>query len=243
MKRLKILGSIVILLSLLSCKSPTDNVKLVIGTDIIKYTAMLNVRDAHSGEPAPADATITILGSAAPNIYEMSGKKNILLAAGMVTIGLRPEIVPAADQPISVTVEITAPGYNKTTKEVTFTSTQKQQVIDINITKLGSGTPPVLPTPEPIYNEVSINFTGTCPDRPEFQVKPSVYLYFRKLNSGTPFQYLGYMDKGNIRTKLLALNESYEFQIVYGGNVYKVSQKIEQPSYDLVIEMPGACDL
>ncbi len=232
-----------LMLAFFSCKKPTENIKLVVDTDIIKYTAMLNVRDAHTGDAAPADATITIIGEAAPNVYELSGKKNIKLAAGMVTIGLHPNIVPTADKPMMVTVEITASGYNKATKQVTFTAAQKQQVLDIDITKVGSGTPPVIPTPQPIYNEVSINFTGRCPDRTDFQVRPSVYLYFRKLGSGTPFQYLGYMDKGNIVTKLLALNDTYEFQIVYGGTAYKVSQKIEKPSYELTIEMPGACNL
>lgn len=239
--KIKVFGFL--MLAFFSCKKPTENIKLVVDTDIIKYTAMLNVRDAHTGEPAPADAIITITGAEASNVYELSGKKNIKLVASMVTIGLHPNLVPTSDKPITVTIEITASGYNKTTKQVTFTAAQKQQVLNIDIAKIGSGPPPVLPVPQPIYNEVSINFIGICPDRTDFQVRPSVYLYFRKLGSGTPFQYLGYMDKGNITTKLLALNETYEFQIVYGGNAYKVSQKIEKPSYELTIEMPGACNL
>ncbi|MCY1531029.1 hypothetical protein D9M68_662400 [compost metagenome] len=224
-----------------SCKKPTENIKLVVDTDIIKYTAMINVRDAHSGEAATT-ATIAFSGEAAPSIYELSGKKDVRLVAGMVTIGLNPNVEPTAGKPLTVTVEINAPGYNKQTTQVTFTAAQKQQVVDINITKVGSSTPPVIPAPQPIYNEVTMNFTGICPDRTDFQVRPSLYIYFRKLGSGTPFQYLGYLDKGKITTKLLQLNETYEFQIVYGGNAYKVSQKIEAANYDLTIQMPGACN-
>lgn len=224
-----------------SCKKPTENIKLVVDTDIIKYTAMINVRDGHSGSPVTT-ATIAFSGEAAPNIYELSGKKDVKLVAGMVTIGLNPNVVPTDAKPLSVVVEINAPGYNKQTKQVTFTASQKQQVVEINITKVGSTTPPDIPAPQPIYNEVSMNFTGVCPDRTDFQVRPSVYIYFRKLGSGNPFQYLGYLDKGKITTKLLQLNETYEFQIVYGGNAYKVSQKIEAASYDLTMQMPGACN-
>ncbi|RZK39539.1 MAG: hypothetical protein EOO90_18305 [Pedobacter sp.] len=226
-----------------ACKEPTENIKLVVDTDIIKYTAMVNVRDAYTGEAAPANATITVTGQAAPNVYELSGKKNIKLVAGKVTIGLHPDIAPTTAAPMTITVEIAAPGYVTQSKQITFTAGQRQQVAQIDIVKVGLPTPPVIPPPAPIYPDLSIDFTGVCPDRTDFQVRPSVYLYFRKLNSGQRFEYLGYMDKGNIKTKFLQLGETYEFQIVYGGNEYKVSQKIEVSYYALTIQMPGACNL
>jgi len=241
MYRIKLSVLALVLLMLSACKKPTENIQIVIDTDVIKYTAMINVTDGTNGNAAPSNAEITISGASAADIYELSGKKDIHLNAGMVTIGLHPNVVPKASEPIKITVEITASGYNKATKEVVFTADQKQQVVNISLIRIGSTTPPVVTPPPPVYNTTSLTFTGRCPSRPDIQVRPSVYVYFRKAGTSASFQYLDYMDKGNISTKLLALNETYEFQIVYGGETYKVSQKIEQTSYNLTIDMPAAC--
>jgi len=231
-----------IMCMLSACKKPTENIKIVIDTDVIKYTAMINVTDGQNGNPAPANSTITISGNAASNIYELSGKKNIQLSAGMVTIGLHPSVVPAADQPISIIAEINAPGYNKESRQITFTAEKKQQVVNIQLTRTGSTAPPVVTPPPPVYNQVSLTFTGRCPNRKDVEIRPSVYVYFRAAGSNAAFQYLGYMDKGNISTNLLAQNASYDFQIVFGGETYRVNQKIDQTAYNLTIDMPAACN-
>jgi hypothetical protein len=228
-----------LMLTVFACKNPTDDIKIVVDTNIIKYTAMVNVTDGQTGNQV-GNATIAISGAAAPQIYELSGKKNFQLTAGMVTIGLHPNLVPSP--PVSITVEITAPGYNKDTREVVFTMSQAQQVVNIMLTKTGTVTPPVVTPPPPTYNSVALNFTGRCPNRPDVEIRPSVYVYFRKSGSTVAFQYLGYMDKGNIETKLLAQNETYEFQIVFGGETYRIIQKVEQTSYRLTVDMPAACN-
>lgn len=243
MSTVKIIGFTLVMLALSACKKPTENIKLIIDTDIIKNTAMINVTDAQTGNPAPNNATIAISGEQAGDIYELSGKKNITLNAGMVTIGLHPNVIPTADKPITINVEISAPGYNKAIKQVTFTASQKQQVVNIGITKTGTTTPPIVIPPPPIYNNTSLTFVGRCPNRTDLEIRPSVYVYFKKTGSTGAFQYLGYMEKGNITTNLLALNETYDFQIVFGGETYKTSQKIEQTSYNLTIDMPAACNL
>lgn len=231
-----------LVLCLLACKKPTENVKIVVDTDIIKYTAMINVTDAATGNPAPANASINISGAEAANIYEVSGKKDIHLTGGMVAIGLHPNLVPQTGKPIVITVAISAPGYNTATKQVNFAAETKQQVVNIPISQTGSTSPPVVVPPPPVYQDVSLVFTGRCPSKPDIQIRPSVYVYFKKTGSTTAYQYLGYMDKGNITTKLLALNETYDFQIAYGGKNYNVSQKIEQTSYNLTIDMADACN-
>lgn len=240
MKAIKI-GFSVLLISLLGCKKPTENIKIVVDTDIIKYTAMINVTDAQTGNQAPANTSITILGAAAANIYEVSGKKDIKLTQGMVAIGLHPNVVPTATEPITITVEITAPGYNQHHKEITFTVAQRQQLVNIGITKVGNTEPPIVVPPPPVYQEVSLNFTGQCPNRSDMQIRPSVYVSFKKSGATGGYQYLGYVDKGNITTNLLAQNETYDFQIVFGGEIYQTSQKIEQTSYHLIVDMPAAC--
>jgi len=241
MSTAKLIGFTLVMLTLSACKKPTENIKIILDTDVIKNTAMINVTDAQTGNPAPNDATITISGEQADDIYELSGKKDIKLNTGMVTIGLRPGVVPTTDKPISITVEINATGYNKQTKQVTFTAAQKQQVVNIVIEKTGTTTPPIVIPPPPVYNNTTLTFVGKCPNRTDLEIRPSVYVYFKKTGSTSPFQYLGYMEKGNITTNLLALNETYDFQIVYGGETYRTSQKIEQTSYNLTIEMPAAC--
>ena len=233
---------VLMLLILSACKKPTENIKIVVDTDVIKYTAMINVTDAATGAPAPANTTITVSGDQASNIYELSGKKDIRLTSGMVTIGLQPDIVPAENSPIVINVGISSTGYNTASKQVAFTTTQKQQVVNIPITKTGSTAPPVVTPPPPVYNNTSLTFTGRCPSRTDIEIRPSVYIYFKKTGSVDAFQYLGYMDRGNITTNLLQLNETYDFQIVYGGDTYKVSQKIEQTTYNLTIDMPAACN-
>jgi hypothetical protein len=59
------------------------------------------------------------------------------------------------------------------------------------MTKVGEPTPPLIPDPEPIYNEVSMTFRGVCPDRTDFEVRPSVYIYFKITGAANAFQYLG----------------------------------------------------
>lgn len=231
-----------LLLTLLACKKPTENIKVVIDTDIIKYTAMVNVTDAQTGNAAPANATLTAVGENAQHVYELSGKKNIKLVQGMVTIGLHPNVVPSPQSPIRTTVEVAAPGYTTQRKEIIFTAERKQQIVPIGISRVGNTQPPIVVPPPPVYQQVSLNFTGRCPNRADVEIRPSVYVSFRKTGSNAPFQYLGYMDKGVITTNLLALNESYDFQIVYGGESYQVSQLIAQSSYQLTIDMTAACN-
>lgn len=225
-----------------ACKKPTENIKIVIDTDVIKYTAMVNVTDAATGNHVANDAKIIITGASANDIYELSGKKNIVLTNGMVTIGLHPQVIPTATQPITVTVQIQAPGYQTASRSVTFTAQQKQQVVDISLAKVGSTTPPVVLPPPPVYNDVSLNFIGRCPNRTDLEVRPSLYVYYKVAGSSDAFRYLGYMDKGNIMTKLLAQGVTYEFQIVYGEETYRPSQKIEQTAYNITVDMPAACN-
>ncbi len=230
------------ILIIAACKNPTEDLKVVIDTDIIKYTALIHVTDASNGGPAPANASISISGPAASDIYEVSGKKEIRLSAGIVTIGLGPGRVPDRDNPANITVEITAPGYNKVVKPVSFTATNEQQIVNIGLIKTGSTTPPVVVPPPPVYNSVTLNFKGKCSNRSDIEIRPSIYVFFRKAGTNSAFQYLGYMNKGNITTKYLALGETYEFQIAFGGENYEVTQKIEMPNYSLTIDMGSACD-
>ncbi|WP_293308113.1 hypothetical protein [Pedobacter sp. UBA5917] len=242
METLRKIQLLLVMLTIAACKKPTENIKIVIDTDVIKYTALINVTDGQNGSAAPAGTTIAITGAAANDIYELSGKKDIKLSSGIVTIGLKPTVAPAVNEPITINAEINAPGYNKETRQVTFRTETKQQVVNIQLTRTGSTAPPIVTPPPPVFNNVSLTFTGRCPNRTDIEVRPSVYVYFKKSGSNAAFQYLGYMDKGNISTNLLQQGETYDFQIVYGAETYKVSQRIDQTSYNLTLDMPAACN-
>ncbi|RZK64382.1 MAG: hypothetical protein EOO92_27585, partial [Pedobacter sp.] len=165
------LGLWMLILGLIACGKPTEDIKIVVDTDIIKYTALIQVTDAQTGNPAPANASITVVGENAANIYEISGKKDIKLVQGMVTIGLHPNIVPTSQNPLNATVEITASGYTTQQKNIIFTPAVKQQTVPIGISRVGNTAPPIVIPPPPVYQDVSLNFTGRCPNRPDVEIR------------------------------------------------------------------------
>lgn len=226
-----------------ACKKPTDNIKVVVDTDIIKYTALIQVTDAANGVSVPTNATLTIGGNNANDIYEISGKKQFKLTNGIITIGPDPDGAPTADKSSSCSVQISAPGYNTITKTVIFTADKKQQLLSIALVKLGSpvtGTP--VAKPQPVYDAVTLGFTGTCTNRKDVEIRPSMYVFYRESNSETGYQYLGFIDKGNITVTALAKGKSYDFQLTYGGKNYTQTQLINQTSYDVKIDMGSACN-
>lgn len=233
---------VALILSVFACKKPTENIKLVVDTDILKYTAFIRVTDAANGT-IPANAQITVSGPAAVNIYELSGKKNFNLVQGVVTIGLGPTVAPTATTPVSCTATITATGYVTTTKQITFTADKNQQVVNIQIAKVGSTTPPIaIPQPIVYPTPVALTFVGTCTNRRDFEIRPSVYILFRETGSNLPYQYLGYMNKGEITTTALGQGKTYDFQTTFNGEDHSVTQKIVNPSYSLTLNMGNACN-
>jgi hypothetical protein len=232
----------IMLLSVFSCKKPTENIKVIVDTDVLKYTAFIRVIDAATGL-APVNAKIEIGGAAAGNIYEISGKKTINLVQGITTIGVGPAANPTTASPVVCTANITAPGYTAVAKTITFTADKNQQVVNISISKTGSTAPPAVIPDLPVYTTpVQLNFTGVCSNRNDFAIRPSVYILFRETGSKNIYQYLGYLDKGIISTSSLGLNKTYDFQITFNNESHSVTQKIEQATYLLTIDMGNACN-
>jgi hypothetical protein len=230
-----------VVIMLFACKKPTENLKIVVDTNIIKFTRLIHVSDPATGL-TPPNLTMTVGGASAANIYELSGKKSFNISSGIITIGPGPGAVPTDTAPVTCTVTLSAPGYNTLTQTITFTTAKPQDVVDISLVKTGNTTPVTPLPPLPVYNPTTLNFTGTCTSRQDIQIRPSVYVYFRETGSNAVYRYLGYMDRGMITTSLLALGKTYDFQIAFGGEVYSLSQKIEQASYDLTLNMGAACN-
>lgn len=231
-----------LLLLAFACKKPTENIKIVVDTNVIKYTALIHVTDRSNPTAPPKNATITISGVNADNIYELSGKKQFKLSGGIITIGPGPAAIPTAGNPENCVVEIKAPGYVTVSQPVSFTVDKKQQVINISMAKTGINTNTPSPSPPAVYDPVSLNFTGTCSTRNDLEIRPSMYVFYRETGSGSGFQYLGYMDKGNMTVTALAKGKTYDFQLTYGGQNYVVSQQINEPSYSLKVDMGTACN-
>ncbi len=232
----------VLLIAITACKKPTDNLKVVVDTDIIKYTALIQVTDAANGISVPANATLTVSGANANDIYEISGKKQFKLTNGIITIGPDPDAAPTADKTASCNIQISAPGYNTTTKSVTFTADQKQQIINVALVKTGVVvTAPPVSKPQPVYESVSLNFTGTCASRKDVEIRPSMYLFYRETGTNAAYQYLGYMEKGSITVTTLQKGKTYDFQLIYGGKSYTQTQLIDETNYDVKVDMGDAC--
>lgn len=229
----------------LACTKPTENIKLVVDTNIIKYTALVNVTDANTGA-IPSGATIKIGGDAAADIYEVSGSKNIALVNGVVAVGLTPAVAPTAAKPINFTITISAPGYNTVSAPVTFTEGDMQEVVSVSLSKTSTSTASTVKGTRPATSSsnpsVTLNFTGTCTNRSDVLVKPSLYIFYRVTGSGAAYQYLGYMTSGVINTTALAQGKSYDFQITYDGQNYTTTKLIQQTSYAVSINLGTACN-
>jgi hypothetical protein len=227
------------LLLAFSCKKPTDDLKIVVDTDIIKYTALIHVTEAANSAISPRGATISISGADADDIYEVSGKKVFKLISGIITIGPGPAAVPTAGKPDSCIIEVKASGYNTITRHVIFNVDTLQQVINVGLVKTGATTSPIVsvPQPTPVNDTVALKFTGVCVNKASVEIRPSIYVFYRQTGSGSSYQYLGFMDKGDLSTTALVKGKTYDFQITYGGTNYMVSQKIDELSYNLTLVM------
>jgi hypothetical protein len=230
---------VMVLLLAFACKNPVEDVKIVVDTNIIKYSSLVHIID-DSGN-IPANITLTVTGAMADNVYEISGKKALTVKDGIISLGLHPSVNPTANNVVKFNVVINAPGYQQLTKEIQFVQDQFQQVVNLTLFKVGTPVvdKPVV-TPVPTTTKVALNFKGRCANNTNLEIRPSIYVFFKESGSSAPYQYLGYMDKGYIETFLLTTGKTYEFKITYSGENYTVTRKIEQTEYTEVINMSSS---
>jgi len=232
----------VLLLSVAACQNPTTGVKVTIDMNILKYSALVRITDATSLAVIPG-TTMTITGTNASSIYEISGKQVFTVADGNITLGLDPKFNIAGGN-ATFNVVVSAPNYRTLTQAITFTNGTLQQSINLGLVLAtappaqtgGTYTPP---TPTPTATHFILDFNGHCASKPDLNVRPSLYLYFRDHSAPatTPYLQLGYMDGGHIETNYLAIGKTYDFQITYAGTSYLVTQEIDVPSYTLTFDM------
>ncbi|TCC98991.1 hypothetical protein [Pedobacter psychroterrae] len=124
----------IFLASLSSCKkSPIDNVRIVIDPDVIKYSMLLEIRDAADNKIKPQDVTVSFSGQDAGHIYEAAGKKKFTVQEGVINIGLGPDRKPVTGSPAKFTVVVNANGYLPVTRDLEISDDKNSQVVSIKL--------------------------------------------------------------------------------------------------------------
>jgi hypothetical protein len=94
-------------------------------------------------------------------------------------------------------------------------------------------------TPRPVVN---IDFYGVCPNRPNLQVRPSFWMFFKK-TADPYYQLLGYVNNGRITTPFLEVGQTYDFGAWYGGVFVSVTRTITTANYVESVQLSqGICD-
>jgi len=237
-----------LLLSAVACKSPTNDVKVVVDMNIMKYSALMRISDTKGA--TPQNVSLSISGTSANDIYEISGKKVFTVKDGVITLGLNPSVTPT-NADVNYSVVISAPGYKTLTQPMSFKNGVNQQIIAVTLQKSTDDSAPIVATPVPVtpapvstptspgapaVTMVTLDFTGHCANRTNLQIRPSLYVFYRA-KGATAYQYLGYMTDGHMETTALTVGNSYDFQITYAGENYNVSGVVDKTSYQETFSM------
>jgi hypothetical protein len=238
---LKTMLSGMLLLSVAACKSPVEDVKVVVDMNIMKYSALVHIGDTNGA--TPQNISVAIGGTSANDIYEISGKKVFTVKDGVITLGLNPSVTPTAAADVNYTVVVSAPGYKSLSRPMAFKNGVMQQIITVTLQKVTDDNPPVASIPvvtppaTPTSTNVILDFTGYCANRKNLQIRPSLYVFYRIKGSGAAYLYLGYMTNGHLETTALTVGKSYDFQITYAGENYNVSGTLDKTSYQETFTM------
>lgn len=126
---------------LVSCrKKPTDNINLKVNTDIFQYIAVVKISDAANASQIPANIVVSISGDDADYIYAVTGKKLFTTNNGVLQLAVDPKKVPAAGNPVSFNVEISAAGYLPVTANIKIQPGQTRPAYNVRMINLN--TPP-----------------------------------------------------------------------------------------------------
>lgn len=91
------------------CTNPFKDIDIRVDANVFKYTAVVEVR-SNNGEPIN-NATVSLRGKDADKIYNAEGKKVFKVSGGMLLLALDPKVIPQAGNPISFSVDVTAPDF------------------------------------------------------------------------------------------------------------------------------------
>lgn len=106
----------------------TKDFSLRIDLDLIKVPMSLQIIDGNfASGMSPKDVTIELVGPDKDKFYSTMGEKKIVVTEGFVDLAVRKTDAPTPQKPLKLTVIARAPGYLRTIKTFTLTSTDKTQ--------------------------------------------------------------------------------------------------------------------
>lgn len=107
-----------------NCKKPTDGVKLILNTNLIRTAIGLSIIDANTGEPVGySDGTtvnISIEGPDKGAIIDAMGTSEFKTQKGFSNLAIDPDFTPTSAKPIKFVIVASASGYLTTSLPVTI---------------------------------------------------------------------------------------------------------------------------
>ncbi|MEC3879333.1 hypothetical protein [Parapedobacter sp. 10938] len=125
-----------ILVGTQSCENPLKDVNILVSSEILQYTTMLQVSDTE-GTPL-SDLTVRITGRDAEYIYNLDGRKQFSLNDGLLGLGVHPEHQPTSGNPVVFRIELSGNGYLTQVIPVTIGDQQFSSVNAVSLLNLNS---------------------------------------------------------------------------------------------------------
>ncbi len=106
---------------------------------------------------------------------------------------------------------------------------------------LCSGTIPLTVTlPKPTF--LTFKITGVCANKPNIQIRPSFWVYFRPAGSNLDYTTLGQVVNGQGSTSGLQINQTYDFRAYFNNTTIDTTVTINTNNYDIQLELGEYCD-
>jgi hypothetical protein len=141
-KLLTVLSAGLLGLATISCDKVTDDLDIIVNSDVIRYNVLVQVDNANGGQPN--DLQISVSGKDAAHIYDAAGNKDLIINNGIISLGVHPKNEPTENSPIEFNVKLSGPGYISSTVPVTITKDNFNQVRNVKMVKLTQAPPTVV---------------------------------------------------------------------------------------------------
>jgi len=119
------------------CKKPTEGLTLNISPDVIKYIAVIDLKDLATDDPVSGSLNVSFSGQDGDYIYNTKGTKKFEVKNGKLVIGLGPQREPSGSDTVKFTMNISGDDYLPLSVEGIFTEGQlvhhmREQLLNIN---------------------------------------------------------------------------------------------------------------
>lgn len=136
--RFVLLAAVVSILCL-RCKNPLNDIEVNVNADVIKYSAVIDLKEITGAVPTGLQVSVT--GEDKDAVYDLGGFKTISVNNGIVAVGLDPRTTPSASNPIKFNLVISGGGYLPMNIPVTMVGNQLQQIRSVKVMKVTAPAP------------------------------------------------------------------------------------------------------